>query len=85
MCGGTRRWSEREDEENKGWDGTILIEFKEYASRVGVGKVDVHGGIERIAVYKSIDDVIVENTLEMYDVPMGIDKKNDDDGDDEGT
>ena len=69
MCVGTGEFSERGDGKSKGWDGTILIQFKEYASKVGVGIVDIDGGIETIAVYTNHDDVVGENPLEIYEVP----------------
>jgi|GEM_PF-1189004 len=49
-----------------GWDGTILMEFANLASQVGIGIANSRGGPETITVYDSL-----MNVLETYEASSG--------------
>ncbi len=63
---GTGANGERGTDANMGWDGTILIEFANFASMVGIGVADSAGGPEIISVFGS-----AMNLLESYTATAG--------------
>jgi len=63
---GTGLGGERGTDANLGWDGTILIELAQLASRVGIGIADSRGGPESILAYDA-----GMNLLEEWVVPTG--------------
>lgn len=64
---GTGRGGERGTDANLGWDGTILMEFANLASMVGIGVANSQGGPEFIRVYDS-----GMNLLESWQASSGI-------------
>jgi hypothetical protein len=64
---GTGDGGERGIDANLGWDGTILIEFAQLASMVGIGVADSAGGPEFITAYD-----YQMNVLESYQVIDGM-------------
>ena len=55
---GTGLNGERGTDSAMGWDGTILIEFDQLASMVGIGIANSRGGHETITAYNSAMNVI---------------------------
>lgn len=64
---GTGVNGERGTDADMGWDGTILIEFANFASMVGIGVADSKGGPEIISVFGS-----AMNLLESYTATAGL-------------
>lgn len=56
-----------EDQSNTGWDGTIQIEFANFASMVGIGVADSSGGPEIFSVFDN-----AWNLLESYTLTSGL-------------
>ncbi len=64
---GTGVGGERGTDASLGWDGTILIEFVDFASMVGIGVANSAGGPETFSVYGA-----AMNLLESYTVTAGL-------------